>query len=156
MQIAFKQLCEPFFYHYNFSSVFLGLWIAISVASTMTTFQSIPSPSGISLGKLNKPKYLQLDEQVWKLLALKSRNSSQREIKFGIPANSSGREGVYPPHLTLMVCLELQHASLNRCISSEDYARIPKSLRYKYKSKWWSFFDLWKRSPILLLLTSWL
>ena len=36
------------------SLLFLGLCIGISVASTITTFQSMPSPSGKFFGKLNK------------------------------------------------------------------------------------------------------
>ena len=37
-----------------FSSVFLGLCIGIPVVSAMTTFQSMPSLSGKSLGKLKR------------------------------------------------------------------------------------------------------
>ncbi|MCU4441121.1 hypothetical protein KTI07_16995 [Acinetobacter lwoffii] len=37
-----------------FSSVFLGLCIGILVVSAMTTFQSMPSLSGKSLGKLKR------------------------------------------------------------------------------------------------------
>lgn len=119
---------------------------------------------------------LQHDVQLLKLWSLKPRNSSQGEIRFGIPANSLDRAKPGLPGLTWSVCLWLGHAfsiaqplnrrltmrcrsiawtkdqkaCLNRCISSADYARMLKIWGANINQEEDRFL-IYERSLILIL-----